>query len=323
MHLFRNRYAIRAAGLGGGGGGTTGQNPPNGAVLDFYFDEVPEAQVRLEVTTVTGGLVRAYSTDPDTDVGEEELDVEAGMNRLVWDLRYPGVFRVPELYTFSSTQGRRVMPGAYTVRLTAGDEEQTATVQVRGDPRLDTTPAQYRAQEELVRQIAAETEALHRAVYRIGEVRDQVEAILERIRVDAEADPEAPTADAGGAAGAGALTSAQDPTDRVLELGTALVDSLTMVEDSLVQWETYDGQTVLNASSRINFQYLYLMQNVEGADDGVTEGAREVFQDLNARWHPLRDRLDTLLEEGVAILNTAIREAGIQPVGIGGSGAGG
>lgn len=77
-----------------------------------------------------------------------------------------------------------------------------------------------------------------------------------------------------------------------VELGTALVDSLTMVEDSLVQRETYDGQTVLNAPSRINFQYIYLMGSVEGSDGGVTEGTREVFRDLTARWHPLRDRLD-------------------------------
>jgi hypothetical protein len=91
-----------------------------------------------------------------------------------------------------------------------------------------------------------------------------------------------------------------------------------MVEDSLVQWKTYDGQTVLNAPSRLNFQYIYLMGNVEGADDGVTQGAREVFQDLNARWYPLRDRLELLLDEGVPALNEEIRSAGIQPVGVGG-----
>lgn len=59
---------------------------------------------------------------------------------------------------------------------------------------------------------------------------------------------------------------------------------------------------------------LYLMGSVESADDGVTEGAREVFQDLNARWHPLRDRLEVLMSEKVAIFNDAVREAGIQPV---------
>jgi hypothetical protein len=104
-------------------------------------------------------------------------------------------------------------------------------------------------------------------------------------------------------------------TEEVRELGVALADSLTMVEDSLVQWETYDGQTVLNAPSRINFQYIYLMGSVEGSDDGVNEGARDVLEDLNARWHPLQRRLDDLLGRGVATFNAAVRAAGILPVG--------
>ena len=57
------------------------------------------------------------------------------------------------------------------------------------------------------------------------------------------------------------------------------------------------------------------MGAVEGSDDGVNEGAREVLADLNARWHPLRDRLETLLSQGVATFNDAVREAGIPPVG--------
>ena len=197
------------------------------------------------------------------------------------------------------------MPGSYTVRLTVGEEERTTVVEVVGDPRLGTSQADYRAQDEFVRQIAEETEAIHRAVVRIGTVRDQVEAILERVEEEK-------------GEGEDGEAASQEPLDRVVELGTALVDSLTMVEDSLVQWKTYDGQTVLNAPSRLNFQYIYLMGNVEGADDGVTQGAREVFQDLNARWYPLRDRLEVLLGEGVPALNEEIRRAGIQPVGLGG-----
>ena len=190
------REAIRAAGLGGGGGwGNTGQNPPNGAVLDFHFQEIPEGEVRLEIHTDQGELVRAYSTEADTEAGEGRLSVEAGMNRHLWDLRYPPVFRVPELYVFGSLQGRRVTPGTYTVRLSTGEEEQTAEIRVSGDPRLDTTRAQYRAQDELAKQIATETEALHRAVVRLGKAREQIQGILDRVedlREPTASWPEAP-----------------------------------------------------------------------------------------------------------------------------------
>lgn len=334
LHLFTNRPAIRAAGLGGGGGsGNRGRNPPNGAVLDFYLQEVPEEDVRLEILTQGGELVRSFSTAADSTSGNGHLSVEAGMNRRVWDLRYPPVFRVPELYVFGSLQGRRVVPGTYTVRLSVGEEELTSEIRVAGDPRLDTAPAQYRAQDELAKEIAGETEALHRAVVRLGKARGQVQEILDRLeelraseRGDSGSGGAEGPARKEGEGGRLAGTSTGDPAggestdslDHVRTLGAALVDSLTMVEDSLVQWETHDGQTVLNAPSRINFQYIYLLGAVEGADDGTTEGAREVFRNLNSRWHPLRDRLQVLLSEGVSRFNHAVRAAGIEPVMISG-----
>ena len=70
-----------------------------------------------------GSLVRAYSTDPDEELLEEELEAGQGMNRLVWDLRHTDVFRVPQLYVFGGLQGRRVVPGDYTVRLSHGESE--------------------------------------------------------------------------------------------------------------------------------------------------------------------------------------------------------
>ncbi len=295
VHLFQNRDAYRAVGLGGSGGsGNTGKNPPNGAILDFYLEEVPEGSVTLEILTGDGEAVRSFSTEPDEDAGqeslEESMEVKAGMNRLVWDLRYPEVYRVPNLYSFGSLQGRRVVPGTYTARLTVDGEEHTAEIRVLKDPRVETTQAAYQEQEALLREIVMETEALHRSVVSLGDVRDQVKALLER-------------------------AAEMEGTDEVQELGAALVDSMTMVEDSLVQWDTHDGQTVLNAPSRISFQYLYLMGAVEGSDDGVNQGARDVLRDLNARWHPLRDRLDPMLDQGVAAFNDAVRATGIPPVG--------
>jgi hypothetical protein len=246
--------------------------------------------VTLEILAGNGEAVRTFSTDPDEEAGQDSLEVKAGMNRHIWDLRHPEVYRVPGLYSFGSLQGRRVVPGMYTARLTVDSEEHTAEIRVLKDPRVETTQAAYEEQEALLREIVMETEALHRSVVRLGEVRDQVKALLER-------------------------TAEMEGTDEVQELGAALVDSLTMVEDSLVQWETHDGQTVLDAPSRINFQYLYLMGAVEGSDDGVNQGARNVLRDLNARWHPLRDRLEPLLNQRVAALNDAVRAAGIPPVG--------
>ena len=294
LHLFRNRPAYRVAGgWGGGFGEAVGENPPNGAVIDFLLAEAPveDEVVTLEILGPSGELVRRYSTDPDTEAGEERLQARAGMNRHVWDLRHPDMLEIPGLYIWGSTSGRRVAPGGYTVRLAAGDEVRTRPLEVRADPRVETTAAEFQEQDRMLQRIAGEIEAMHLGVNQLDEVRTQVDAVLERAD---EMD---------GAA-----------VERVRELGEALRDSLTMVEDSLVQRETYDGQTVLNAPSRLNLQYIYLHGAVEGADDGPSPAAEQVLRDLNARWYPQRDRLEILLDDRVDAFNEAVEAAGITPV---------
>jgi photosystem II stability/assembly factor-like uncharacterized protein len=292
VHLFTNRHAYRVAGgWGGGFGQNAGENPPNGAVVDFFIAEAPEEEVRLEILAPDGELVRAYSTAPDEDAGEESLTVEAGMNRHVWDLRHADIYPVPDLYLWGSLSGRRAVPGAYTVRLTAGELERTGSLEVRKDPRVETTQAQFVEQDVFLRGVQNELEAMHRGVVQLGQVREQVDAILERSEDDEG-----------------------EAIARVRELGGALSDSLTVVEDSLVQWRTVDGQTVLNAPSRLNLYYVYLHGEVDGADDGLGEAARQVLRDLNGRWHPLRDRLEVLLDEAIDDFNRAVQEAGVTPV---------
>jgi photosystem II stability/assembly factor-like uncharacterized protein len=318
-HLYAPRAAYRVAGGGWGGGfgggGSQGRNPPNGATLDFYLQDEPSGEVRLEILDGDGGLVRAYSTNPSEGLLEEELSAGAGMNRVVWNLRHTDVYRVPGLYVFGGLQGRRVVPGDYTVRLSvapgSADEGSTAegggesmvepavltqTVTVLKDPRVETTQAEFEEQDAFLVQLLTETEALHRSVVELGQVRAQVETILERVAEMEESEAEG------------------EAVQRVQTLGDALVDSLTAVEDSLVQFQTYDGQTVLNAPSRINFQYIYLMGNMEGSDDGITQGGRDVFQDMNARWRPQQQKLERILDEQVDDFNEAVEDAGIPPV---------
>ncbi len=292
IQLYANRHAYRVAGAFGGGGRNTGRNPPNGAVIDFVISEMPEeGDVRLEILDGEGALVRAYSTKPDADAGESRLAARPGMNRHVWNLRYANIMRVPDLYIWGSLAGRRAMPGRYTARLVVGDEERTAEVEVRRDPRVETTMAEYAAQDALLERILAEAEAMHLGVIQSKAVREQVDGILERVGDDEG-----------------------EALDRVRDLGGALRDDLTVVEDSLVQWQTFDGQTVLNWPSRINLQYVYLHGAVDGADDGVAGSAVDRFDELNARWRPLQEELERLLDQRVDEFNQAVQDAGITPV---------
>ena len=137
-----------------------GQNPPNGAIVDYYLASSPSADIQLDIYDAAGHIVRQYSTKPEAVTPEpppnvpdywighpEPLTKSPGMNRFVWDLRYapPPVMRheyaISALYgnTPGLPLGAIVTPGNYRVRLTVNGRTLEQPLVVAMDPRVDVS----------------------------------------------------------------------------------------------------------------------------------------------------------------------------------------
>ena len=162
--------------MGGGGfrppDSGLGQNPPSGVVVYYSLASKPKGDVTLEFLDAGGKFVKKFSSkapppkaeQPGTQPEDEEspripagpsrVPAETGMNRFVWDLRYPDATTFPGLIMWAaSVRGPFIVPGTYQVRLTADGNAQTRSFEVRKDPRLSTTPQEYARQLELALQI--------------------------------------------------------------------------------------------------------------------------------------------------------------------------
>jgi photosystem II stability/assembly factor-like uncharacterized protein len=105
-----------------------GDNPPAGAILDFWLaDEDQEAE--LTVHDQAGGVV-AY-----IPVRERR-----GINRVTWNLRYSEV----DQPNAAAPRGPLVVPGSYVVRLESGGVVSETTLEVREDPRIQVDMATRR-----------------------------------------------------------------------------------------------------------------------------------------------------------------------------------
>ena len=71
-------------------------------------------------------LIQSFSSKPPeagADAGEPRPPGEAGMNRFVWNMRYPAARKVPEdKTTEDAVVGPLASPGAYQVSLQVGDD---------------------------------------------------------------------------------------------------------------------------------------------------------------------------------------------------------
>ena len=171
-----------------------GENPPDGAVIDYWLGSVPKGPVTLEIRDASGALVRRFSsTDRPQALPAERyfaagwvkpepvLDATPGAHRWVWDLRAARPASVEYNYTIAAVwglntpldpRGQIVEPGRYTAVLTVDGQQQSASFDVLPDPRV--TGADYRAAAEFSRSLLepmalawrgyAETEAVRAAL---------------------------------------------------------------------------------------------------------------------------------------------------------------
>ncbi len=299
-HLFAPAAAYRVnQGLGGSVGPiTAGRNKPSGAGIDYVLATPLEdgEMLRVEIVDQAGAVRRTFSSDTTRNadgVRFTTAPAAPGHNRLQWDLRTEGPPPIAGAVPFfGGVGGYRVMPGTYTVRLTRGDAAaHTATLEVRGDPRVDASETDFAANRAFLETIRTAVTDLHRGVNEIRDVRSQVGDIVAKAQ---EAELEGATA--------------------LEEAGTALSDSITALEDRLFQKRRQTQQDMVAFAGLLDTQLSTLAGEVDGTDLPPNAGALERLGDLQAQWAIERAALERVLGRMLDAFNQLAREHGVPAV---------
>jgi len=270
-----------------------GENPPAGAVIDYLLPTAMTAPVILEIQDTRGGLVRRWSSEDRAAGGEpgpapppqiaaewlprpEALPHAPGLNRFVWNLRYPApavrdgysIAAIAGQGTVQEPEGPLVLPGEYRLRLTAGGRTLTQTLRVVMDPRVQVADSALMSQLRLALEIwnaMGEQQALQNGARALG---DQLRALAAR-RLDA------PT------------RAARDAVQRAAD-------------------------SVARAAGAGDFAGLETV--VESADREPTQQAREVLAEERGRLSAATQRWQQLVAKDLPALNTRLRRQGAPPV---------
>jgi hypothetical protein len=147
-------------------------NPPAGAYFDVYLRNSTPEPVTITITDKAGKTVRVL----------REPRAAAGVNRVVWNLRYdnpsaprpvapvPGMADVPPAIAErfgGGNQGPMALPGEYGVKVKAGAQELTGTARVVLDPAVQASPTDMQAQLD--------------ASFTMMAMRGRVNAVIERV----------------------------------------------------------------------------------------------------------------------------------------------
>ncbi|HEX9248722.1 MAG TPA: hypothetical protein VF856_04445, partial [Gemmatimonadaceae bacterium] len=147
-----------------------GKNPPDGAIINYRLGADAGTPVVLDILDEAGKTVRSFSSADSIEPVEKDLNVPTywvrpqqrvavtrGMHRFVWDLHYPPPKVLGHDYPISAINrdtprfplGPAVLPGTYTVRLTANGKSSTQPLTIKMDPRIQITDAGLRLQRDI------------------------------------------------------------------------------------------------------------------------------------------------------------------------------
>ena len=268
-----------------------------------YFLKNKANQVTVEILDAQGKIIQSF-VGPEPKKEQEEPDnpfqpppakvgLEAGLNRFVWDLRYPGPTKFPGMIFWSApTNGPLALPGSYQVRVTAGGESRTKPFKISLDPRMKTTQAELQEQFDLAIKVRDRVSEANEGVIAVRKVRDQINDRLEKTKF-AERD------------------TARKPMTDALE---RLRAKLTEVEEAVYQVRNRSGQDPLNYPIKLNNKIAHLAYVIESADAKPTDQTYAAFKELSGELQAELEALNKSMTTDVPAVNKLLERKKITPI---------
>ncbi|MBZ5857958.1 WD40/YVTN/BNR-like repeat-containing protein [Flavihumibacter profundi] len=276
----------------------SGVNAPSGAVFYYYIPKGSDSlRVSLTITNEKGETVRSFADSanpkfvgfPGGPSPEPTLVRKAGLNRFVWDQRYPILPGVPTVFIEGSYEGHKSPPGKYTATLKVGTTVQKWAFTILPDPRIKAATADYQEQHEYLTRTENGVRDIHQSVLKMRVAKDQVTQLISVIGND-------------------------DRYTEAKKSAQALLARMNKWEDELVQNKAQSNDDIINYINRLSADYIFLKGEMDVNIPFVTDGQKEQLNVLDGNWKPLKDEYDGIVKSGLAELNAVCRKLGIERV---------
>jgi photosystem II stability/assembly factor-like uncharacterized protein len=278
-----------------------GENPPEGAMIDYFFSKDASGPITIELKDAKGASVRKYSST-DTPVQAnpnrlripsywirppESVSTKTGMHRFIWDMHYPPVPNVEPEFPISATYRNTAptptspwaAPGDYTVTLIVDGKAFIQPLTITVDPRVQASANELREQFDLSWRLYQ----LRLKLAPIGEKFEDLAHELTKLKARAAERPDV----------------------------TQKLEGFTQALRAFGPPHPRQGASpsffVLESTT-------HLFDDVQGADAAPTAAIKAAVADLETKVGPTMDAWHKLLESDLPALNQELKKAGFPEI---------
>jgi photosystem II stability/assembly factor-like uncharacterized protein len=278
-----------------------GENPPDGAMIDYFLPKDATGPVTIDIKDGKGQLVRKYSSaDAPVTANPNRLRIpsywirppqsvsaKAGMHRFLWDMHYTPVPNVEPEFPISATYRNTaptptspwVAPGDYTVRLTVDGKTCSQPLIVAMDPRVKASAADLQEQFDLSWRLYH----LRLKLAPIGEKFDDITDQLTKLKARAAERPD-------------------------------ITQNLEGFTQTLRAFGPPHPRQGAPPSFFVVESTTHLFDDIQGADAAPTAATKAAVADLETKVGPTIDAWHKLLESDLRALNQELKQAGFPEI---------
>jgi photosystem II stability/assembly factor-like uncharacterized protein len=330
VHVFVPDTAIRWDGGRARRSQNAGQNARGGVTVDYYFREKPKGAVTLAFLDKAGKVVRTFSSTekaaPDRsskdsvakdsvskaqrdttaphgrkkkieaadsvsyEASDSLVAARAGVNRFVWNLRYPDVKHIEDIIVdYGTVSGMQLLPGTYTVRLTADGKSFTQPFTVVNDPRTSVTPTALQSQLAAWSQLRDHIDSTVDAAKDIETMQDQVNARIKQVK-------------------------GQSYASRVENAGKPLHAKMEEIREALIEVHSHADEITLHYPVKLYNMMLTLNGQLLTGDAAPTQSQMEQLKDLSGKVDAQLQKLRELENSDVGAFNNLMKELDVPAV---------
>ena len=273
-----------------------GQNPPDGAIIDYYLKDDVNSVVTLEILDAAGKQIRIYKSNdtlysvPPVNIPlywirpQQILSAAKGSHRFIWDL-HTQPLPAPPSYNIAAIYGQTapdptspwVMPDVYKVKLTVDGKSYTQPLTIKMDPRVKTPVIELKKQYDLSDDCYQKIKTITTETVKLNTIDSQVKKLL---------------------AGSNA----------------ALATDLKSVNDELIKLKNGDAVSKTDGFNSLKGSYMTLMNLMQGSDMPVTTQVVTALNQTDTSLSQLIVKFDAFTGGQLKALNQKLSQAGMAQI---------